>query len=212
MATKKRKSNAKNEVTDAVKKSPLKYITPWSDFTLMTEAMFKGDPDVRVDFIDTKKGMKLYVKGDAKADAISKIMAKEKRIGNIVIKVNVVPANGTKRGKVKSRGGKSRDGKESVPAVEKEGFRLTAPAAVPDNRARGFSLEFAAEGRDGARRVKLVLAEGFNHAIAHPKATAPTGCAFAKDELPAGEVRFSVTPISCFGKRGAPLFTDWIRS
>ena len=125
------------------------------------------------------------------------------------------PADATlevKRGKVKSRGGKSRDGKESVPAVEKEGFRLTAPAAVPDNRARGFSLEFAAEGRDGARRVKLVLAEGFNHAIAHPKATAPTGCAFAKDELPAGEVRFSVTPISCFGKRGAPLFTDWIRS
>lgn len=101
MATKKRKSNAKNDVTDAVKKSPLKYITPWSDFTLMTEAMFKGDPDVRVDFIDTKKGMKLYVKGDAKADAISKIMVKEKKIGNIGIKVHVVPANGTKRGKAK---------------------------------------------------------------------------------------------------------------
>lgn len=112
MATAKRKKAAtkkpaakKKTAADAAK-TPLKYITPWSDFSLMTEAMFKGDPDVHVEFIDTKKGMKLFVKGDAKADAISKIMAKEKRIGNIVIKVQVVPANGTKRGKAKKTAAK----------------------------------------------------------------------------------------------------------
>ena len=108
MATAKRKKTAtkkpaakKMTAADVAKIPRLKYIAPWSDFTLMTEAMFKGDPDVHVEFDCPKRMLKLYVKGDAKSDAISKIMAKEKRIGNIVIKVQVVPANGTKRGKAK---------------------------------------------------------------------------------------------------------------
>lgn len=108
MATAKRKKAAtkkpaakKMTAADVAKIPRLKYIAPWSDFTLMTEAMFKGDPDVHVEFDCPKRMLKLYVKGDAKTDAISKIMAKEKRIGNIVIKVQVVPANGTKRGKAK---------------------------------------------------------------------------------------------------------------
>lgn len=108
MATAKRKKTAtkkpaakKMTAADVAKTPRLKYIAPWSDFTLMTEAMFKGDHDVHVEFDCPKRMLKLYVKGDAKADAISKIMAKEKRIGNIVIKVQVVPANETKRGKAK---------------------------------------------------------------------------------------------------------------
>lgn len=113
MATAKRKKTAtkkpaakKMTAADVAKIPRLKYIAPWSDFTLMTEAMFKGDPDVHVEFDCPKRMLKLYVKGDAKADAISKIMAKEKRIGNIVIKVQVVPANGTKRGKAKKNAAK----------------------------------------------------------------------------------------------------------
>lgn len=113
MATAKRKKTAtkkpaakKMTAADVAKTPRLKYIAPWSDFTLMTEAMFKGDPDVHVEFDCPKRMLKLYVKGDAKADAISKIMAKEKRIGNIVIKVQVVPANGTKRGKAKKNAAK----------------------------------------------------------------------------------------------------------
>ena len=113
MATAKRKKTAtkkpaakKMTAADVAKTPRLKYIAPWSDFILMTEAMFKGDPDVHVEFDCPKRMLKLYVKGDAKADAISKIMAKEKRIGNIVIKVQVVPANGTKRGKAKKNAAK----------------------------------------------------------------------------------------------------------
>ena len=51
------------------------------------------------------------------------------------------------------------------------------------------------------------MAEGFNHALAHKRATWKTSCAFALDELPKGEVRFIVTPMNCFRRRGASLAT-----
>ena len=112
--------------------------------------------------------------------------------------------------KAKSRGGKSMDGKESIPAVEKKAFKVVAPAATADKDARLYELEFAAETKDGAKKTKLVLPEGFNHALGHKKVSAPSFCFFACDELAAEEVRFSVTPVNCFGARGAPLVSEWV--
>jgi len=112
--------------------------------------------------------------------------------------------------KAKNRGGKSKNGKESVPAVNKDAFKIVVPAAVADRNARLFKLEFLAETKDGAKKTKLVLPEGFNHAPEHKKATSPSFCLFARDELAAGEVRFSVTPIGSFGARGVPLVSDWM--
>ena len=112
--------------------------------------------------------------------------------------------------KAKNRGGKS--GNESIPAVEKDAFKIVVPAAVADKNARLYELEFAAETKDGAKKAKLVLPEGFNHALGHKKASAQSFCVFACDELAAEEVRFTVTPINCFGARGDPLVSDWVRS
>ena len=112
--------------------------------------------------------------------------------------------------KAKSRGGKSMDGKESIPAVEKKAFKVVAPAAAADKDARLYELEFAAETKDGAKKTKLVLPEGFNHAPGHKKAAEPSFCFFACDELAAKEVRFSVTPVNCFGARGVPLVSEWV--
>ena len=112
--------------------------------------------------------------------------------------------------KAKKRGGKSRDGKETIPSVEKEAFKVVAPAAVADKNARLYELEFAAETADGAKKTKLVVPEGYNHAPVHPKASASSFCVFAKDELGRGKVRFSATPVNCFGSRGKPLVSDWM--
>ncbi len=109
------------------------------------------------------------------------------------------------RDKAKTRGGKSRDGKESIPAEVKDAFKVVVPAAVADKDARAYKLEFVAEAKDGTKKTKLVLPEGFNHAPAHPKASAPSFCVFGVDELGAGDVRFTVTPINCFGARGKPI-------
>ena len=111
--------------------------------------------------------------------------------------------------KAKNRGGKSGDGKETVPSVEKPAVRLTFPAAVADKSARGYEFEVTAKAAGAEPKVKYVMAEGFNHGVAHRKATAPTACVFACDELPAGEIEFEVVPMNCFGKRGKPLAAKW---
>ena len=100
-------------------------------------------------------------------------------------------------------------GAETVDAVKKVAFNVIVPAAVPDRDARLYELEFAAEGKSGEKKVKLVVPTGFNHAPMHAKASAPLSCVFALDELPAGEVRFAVTPINCWGRRGKPLVSEW---
>jgi len=112
----------------------------------------------------------------------------------------------------KNRGGKSRDGKETIPSVSKDVYLVTAPAPVADKSARAYELEFTAEGKDGTKCTKLLMAEGFNHAPGHHKTGATTSCAFALDELPKGPVRFSVTPMNCFHRRGAALVSDWTKA
>ena len=103
------------------------------------------------------------------------------------------------------RGGKSKDGKTIISRDAKPGWKIVAPAAVPDNNARLFSLEFVAETEDRQKKTKLVLAEGFNHSLSYKKASSSQWCYFRKDELGVGNVRFTVTPINCFGARGKPL-------
>ena len=116
------------------------------------------------------------------------------------------------KAKLKTRGGRSRDGKESVKAVAKPGFRVTTPAVPPAENARLFSVEFTAEAKDGTKLVKRVMAEGFNHAALHAKAWSRQTCAFAADELPKGPVRFSAVPLNCFQRKGRAIVSDWVEN
>ena len=79
------------------------------------------------------------------------------------------------------------------------------PAVVSDSKVRLFSLEFTAATADGKSKTKFVLSEGFNHSLKHKKATSSQTCYFRKDELGAGDVRFTVMPVNSFGARGRPL-------
>ena len=98
-------------------------------------------------------------------------------------------------------------GKTSVQSAKKDGVRLTIPAPTVNVFARSYEFEVVAESKGGEKRTKFVMAEGFNHALTHKRATWKTSCAFALDELPKGEVRFVVTPMNCFHRRGASLAT-----
>ena len=109
------------------------------------------------------------------------------------------------RVKARTRGGKSRDGKEKISQVKKAAFHVATPPAVPDKNARLFKLEFVAEMADGKKVTKLTLAPGFNHALAHPNAKDAPFCQFALDELGKGDIRFTATPMNCFGQRGKPI-------
>ena len=72
-------------------------------------------------------------------------------------------------------------------------------------RVRAFDLSFAAHGAQKEKKVKLVMAEGFNLPVSHARARKATACVFALDELPNGLKGFSVMPRNCFGKKGRPL-------
>ena len=109
----------------------------------------------------------------------------------------------------KNRGGKSKDGKEQIPSEKKPSFKVTVPAVAADDKARLFALEFTAETPDGKKQTKRVLAEGFNHSLKHKKAKVRQVCYFRKDELGAGDVTFTVTPMNCFGARGKSLATTF---
>ena len=107
----------------------------------------------------------------------------------------------------KTRGGKSKDGKESIRSERKPALMVVAPPAVADDKARLFKLEFTAETADGKKLTKLTLPIGYNHSIKHKSATSKQTCYFQRDELGTGDIRFTVTPINCFGARGKPLST-----
>ncbi|MBQ3748160.1 MAG: metallophosphoesterase [Kiritimatiellae bacterium] len=107
----------------------------------------------------------------------------------------------------KNRGGKS--GGESIPSVKKSAFKVIAPAVVLNEKARLFSLEFTAEIVGGAKITKRVIAEGYQFPVTHKKAGSRHVCIFAKDDLGDGDVRFTVTPINCFGVRGKPLTAEF---
>ena len=115
------------------------------------------------------------------------------------------------RVKAKNRGGKSEDGKRSLASVDKDAFRIDVPPAVADRHARLYELEFVAESKDGSKKTKYVMAVGYNHAEESENAKSAQFCPFSLDELPKGEVRFSVTPMNCFHRRGEPLVSEWMR-
>ena len=50
---------------------------------------------------------------------------------------------------------------------------------------------------------------GYNQSERSEKAAAATTCAFAREELPSGEVTFAAVPVGCFGKKGRPLAREW---
>ena len=105
----------------------------------------------------------------------------------------------------KNRGGKSKKGTGKVLPAAKKVFRVTVPAVVPDGKARLFSVEFTAEGSNGVKHRKTILAEGYNHSLKHGKAKLSQSCFFVKEDLGAGDVLFTVTPMNCFGARGKSL-------
>ncbi len=90
-------------------------------------------------------------------------------------------------------------------SVEKEAYELTFPAALTEKGARPYEYEIIAHGADGKTADFHVMAEGFNHALSHTRATANSYCRIALDRLPAGTTHFTVRPLDCWWNKGAPL-------
>ena len=71
----------------------VKLSAPWFTYYREIDAMFSKDPDVRVEFNEESKIIKMYVNGQEKAEAIAQILPPVKEFGNVAVEVQVIPAN-----------------------------------------------------------------------------------------------------------------------
>lgn len=66
---------------------------PWVTFYRKVNALFGEDPDIRIQFHEDDNTIKLYVEGQDKAEALTKILPVEKNFGGVTLYIEVIPAN-----------------------------------------------------------------------------------------------------------------------
>lgn len=68
-------------------------VSPWVNFYREIEALFGKDPDIKIEFSNTEKTIKLYVTGQEKYEALTQLLPTEKELGTVTAKIQVIPAN-----------------------------------------------------------------------------------------------------------------------
>lgn len=71
----------------------LRISAPWILYYKAIEALFAKDQAVETAYDDENKTIRLYVDGDLKTEALSKLLPQEKNFGGVVVKIEVIPAN-----------------------------------------------------------------------------------------------------------------------
>lgn len=66
---------------------------PWVIFFRKVEALFKKDPKVHVEYDKDAQAINIKVDDSEKADALQKKLPSTKVFGNVVLSINVIPAN-----------------------------------------------------------------------------------------------------------------------
>lgn len=67
--------------------------SPWVLYYRKLAALFREDPQIQVNFDEEKNIIKLYVDNADKAYALTDLLPREKRFGNVTVIVQVIPAN-----------------------------------------------------------------------------------------------------------------------
>lgn len=74
----------------------IKKSAPWVTYYREVEALFKKDEEVLVVLDEENVELKIYVNNQSKASAIQYLMPTEEEFGNVILKIEVIPANGMK--------------------------------------------------------------------------------------------------------------------
>lgn len=74
----------------------IKRSAPWITYYREVDALFKKDEEVFVVFDEGNTELRIYVNNQSKASAIQYLMPTEKEFGNVILKIEVTPANGMK--------------------------------------------------------------------------------------------------------------------
>lgn len=71
----------------------LKLASPWVTLFRELNALFKYDPEVKVELDNDKKVITVRVENSIKSDAIAKLLPKSKTFGKVKVDIKVIPAN-----------------------------------------------------------------------------------------------------------------------
>ena len=71
----------------------LKLSSPWVEYYRKINALFAGDPDIRIVFDEEEPKLRIYVDNDRKSRAMDALVGTEKVFGNVTLKIEVIPAN-----------------------------------------------------------------------------------------------------------------------
>jgi hypothetical protein len=66
---------------------------PWIGYARKVYALFELDPDISIVYDEDEPALTLRVQGNAKAEALSRLLPEEKSFGSVSLKIRVVPAN-----------------------------------------------------------------------------------------------------------------------
>lgn len=66
---------------------------PWITYVNELKELFGQDPQVKIEYDDDKKVVKLFVDNQTKSDALSALLPVSKDFGNVTLIIGVVPAN-----------------------------------------------------------------------------------------------------------------------
>lgn len=72
----------------------IKKSAPWVIYYREVDELFKKDEEVFVVFDEENMELSIYVNNQSKASAIQYLMPTEKEFGNVILKIEVIPANG----------------------------------------------------------------------------------------------------------------------
>ena len=74
--------------------------SPWIDFYKKINALFEKDPEVKVNFDQDKYEIQLFVDNVIKADALTKLLPTERKYGEVVVKIVVIPADNREESRI----------------------------------------------------------------------------------------------------------------
>lgn len=74
----------------------IKKSAPWVTYYREVDELFKKDEEVFVVLDEENVELRIYVNNQSKASAIQYLLPTEKEFGNVILKIEVIPANGMK--------------------------------------------------------------------------------------------------------------------
>lgn len=71
----------------------VKISSPWVTYVHIMEKLFGDDRDIKLEYDEKNVKLTMRVNGNDKAEALRALIPSEKPFGNVILKINIVPAN-----------------------------------------------------------------------------------------------------------------------